>query len=209
MELLPKSLQNLINEFRKLPGVGEKSAIRMAYYYLKVDKSELKNLSNVFLDVANNVHQCTICCNYSNEEICVVCDDSRRNSNVILVVEEPIDAVVFEGMNIYDGVYHVLDGVISPVNGIGPSDIFIDQLFSRLVKKKNELEDGQELELILAITSNLEGEATATYIKNKIDELNLDYVKITSLAQGLPTGADIDYADKQTLQKAYKGRVNY
>lgn len=201
MNVLPKSIQNLIEEFAKLPGIGPKSAARITYYYLKSGKDRLISLSKLCNFVAENINECSVCGNFSEENICDICSSSQRNIQTVVVVEEPLDINAIESIGSYTGRYFVLGGVISPVNGVGPDDIRINELI-KFIKTNNEIE-----EIVIAIDSNLEGEATMEYIVGKINENNIA-VKITTLARGIPTGADIDYADEKTLKKAFEARTS-
>lgn len=196
---IPKSVIKLIEEFQKIPGVGPKSAARMAFYYLKGPSSSLKNLSNNLIEVSEKICKCSICANFTDNQsgICKICEDSNRDQNQIMVVEDPLDIISIEQTGSYGGEYHVLGGLISPVNGVGPDELSINQLLKRVEQK-------ERVEIIFGLTPNLEGEATVSYIAKKIEK-NKNVI-VSTLARGLPTGADLDYADSQTIQKAYIGR---
>jgi recombination protein RecR len=198
--LLPDSIQNLIDEFSKLPGVGPKTAARLAFYLLTKPKSDIESLGQAVLNLSKNLIFCEKCFNISDSDVCNICADERRNKKIITVVEEPLDVIALEKSLGFNGVYHVLGGVISPINGVGPDDLRISQLLDRL-------EDGVE-EIILATNPNLEGEATAAYIKSKISELKPD-LAITRIARGLPIGGDLEYADEVTLKRSLEGRREY
>ncbi len=202
MNSLPRSIIKLIHEFQKLPGVGPKTAARMAYFYLKNSKTYLNNLSELLVEISKKVVKCKECSNYTDKEdgVCEICSDTSRNQDQIMIVEESLDLVSIEEAHIYFGKYHVLGGVISPVNGIGPEDLEIKLLKERISKNKST-----QIEVIFALTPNLEGEATVSFIQKKLKDI--DNLKFTILARGLSTGTDLDYVDSQTLSKAFDGRV--
>lgn len=199
--MLPKSIQNLIEEFSKLPGIGPKSAARLAFYLLTKPKRDVESLGKAVLSLNENLKYCKQCFNISEEELCGVCQDGKRDKKILAIVEEPLDLIALEKTAVYNGLYHVLGGAISPINGIGPEELRIHQLLSRLK------EDGIS-EVILATDPNLEGEATAAYVKEKIFELGLA-IKITRIARGLPVGGDLEYADEVTLRRSLEGRRDY
>jgi recombination protein RecR len=192
-------VQDLIDELGRLPGVGPKSAQRIAFYLLAADPVDVRRLVLALTEVKDKVRFCTICGNVSEEEQCRVCRDPRRDLTVICVVEEPKDVVAIERTREFRGRYHVLGGAISPIEGVGPDDLRIRELMVRLA-------DGSVTELILATDPNLEGEATATYIARLVREMD---VKVTRLASGLPVGGDLEYADEVTLGRAFEGRRAY
>jgi len=200
--MLPESVQNLIDQFSKLPGVGPKTAARLAFYLLTKPKSDIENLGSAVLGLANNLQYCEKCFNISEATTCRICDDERRNENVIMVVEEPLDVIALEKSLPFEGVYHVLGGAVSPINGIGPDDLRIGQLIERL-------RGGKADEIVLATNPNLEGEATAAYIKDRILQLNLPNIRITRIARGIPVGGDLEYADEVTLKRSIEGRREY
>lgn len=189
-------LAKLIDEFNKLPGVGKKSAQRLAFYILSKDYSYVKNFSDALLCVKEKVNFCEKCFNVTDKTICDICHDPKRNQNIICVVENPKDVIAMENLNEFKGVYHVLHGVISPLNEIGPDDIKIKELVDRVAK-------GDVEEIILATNLNVEGETTAMYIAKLLGNFCNN---ITRLANGLPVGSDIEYADEGTLLNAYEGR---
>lgn len=199
--MLPKSVENLIDQFSKLPGVGPKTAARLAFYLLTKPKSDIEDLGHSVLELADGLQHCKECFNIAEEEICRICGDERRNKSIITVVEEPLDVIALERSLGFDGVYHVLGGVISPINGVGPEELRIEQLIDRL--RNNEI-----VEVILATNPNLEGEATATYVKDKIAALGQE-IRITRIARGLPMGGDLEYADEVTLKRSLEGRREY
>jgi recombination protein RecR len=189
-------VQNLIDELGRLPGVGPKGAQRIAFYLLAADPADVRNLVAALTEVKDKVRFCTICGNVSEEDQCRVCRDPRRDLSVICVVEEPKDVVAIERTREFRGRYHVLGGAISPIEGVGPDDLRIRELMTRLA-------DGTVTELILATDPNLEGEATATYLARLVKPMDL---KVTRLASGLPVGGDLEYADEITLGRAFEGR---
>jgi len=198
--MIPKNIQNLIDEFSKLPGIGPKSAQRLTFYLLRGAKRNIQGLGEAVLNLKDDLRICGVCCNIAEKDPCMVCDDDRRTKETIVVVEEPLDIIAIEKTGKFKGLYHVLHGAISPVDGIGPDDLYIKQLLGRL-KDKSEIN-----EIIIATNSSLEGEATAMYLSRLIQPLG---VKITRLAHGLPMGAEIEYADEITLGRALDGRREY
>ena len=192
-------VQDLIDELGRLPGVGPKSAQRIAFYLLAADPVDVRRLVAALTEVKEKVRFCSICGNVAEEEQCRVCRDPRRDLSVICVVEEPKDVVAIERTREFRGRYHVLGGAISPIEGVGPDDLRIKELMTRLA-------DGTVTELILATDPNLEGEATATYLARFVKEMDL---KVTRLASGLPVGGDLEYADEVTLGRAFEGRRAY
>ncbi len=190
------SLQKLIEEFRKMPSVGLKSAERFAYYVLGLDDQEIKSLAGAITDAHEKIHTCSICCNLTEGEKCDICGNPKRDVSTICVVENPRDIAAFERTHEYRGVYHVLHGVMSPINGIGPNDIRVKELISRLA-------DDAVNEVIMATNPTAEGEATAVYISKLIKPMG---IKVTRLAYGMPVGSDLEYADEVTLSRALDGR---
>lgn len=190
------ALQSLVDELSRLPGVGPKSAQRLAFHLLAADPSDVERLVEAITQVKVRVRFCSVCGNVSEQEQCRVCQDPRRDRSVICVVEEPKDVLAVERTREYRGLYHVLGGAISPINGIGPDDLRIRGLLTRL--------SGTEVgEVILATDPNVEGEATAAYLTRLIAPLGLT---VTRLASGLPVGGDLEYADEVTLGRALQGR---
>ena len=189
-------VQDLIDEFARLPGVGPKGATRIAFYLLNSDNSEVERFAQVLKEVKEKVRFCKECYNVAENDLCRICADNRRDSSGICVVEEPKDVLAVERTREFRGRYHVLGGAISPIDGIGPDDLRIKELMTRLA-------DGKVTEIILATDPNLEGEATATYLARLISPLGL---KVTRLASGLPVGGDLEYADEITLGRAFEGR---
>ncbi|MDA0566789.1 recombination mediator RecR [Streptomonospora sp. S1-112] len=190
------AVQNLIDELGRLPGVGPKSAQRIAFHLLAAETADVKRLANALVEVKERVRFCSVCGNVAEESECRICRDPRRDTAVICVVEESKDVVAIERTREFRGRYHVLGGAISPIEGVGPDDLRIKELMTRLA-------DGQITELILATDPNLEGEATATYLARLVKPMGL---KVTRLASGLPVGGDLEYADEVTLGRAFEGR---
>jgi recombination protein RecR len=189
-------VQDLIDELGKLPNVGPKSAQRIAFHLLAADAADVRRLAQVLLEVKDKVRFCSVCGNVAEEEQCRICRDPRRDLSVICVVEESKDVVAVEKTREFRGRYHVLGGAISPIEGIGPDDLRVRELMTRLA-------DGTVTELILATDPNLEGEATATYLARLVKPMGL---RVTRLASGLPVGGDLEYADEVTLGRAFEGR---
>ncbi len=195
---VPKSVQNLIEAFERLPGIGPKTAQRLTYYLFHAPKEEAKALSDAAIDMKEKTKICSICFNIGEEDICQVCSESSRDSSIIAIVEDPLDVLALERSG-YKGLYHVLHGVISPLENIGPDELHIREILGRL-------KDGKIKEIILATNPTMEGEATAMYIQRLISQLG---VKITRIARGLPVGGDLEYADETTLSRAMEGRKEY
>lgn len=189
-------LSRLIEHFERLPGIGRKTAQRLAYYVLKMPEEQAKDFSETIISAKNDIHYCKECCNFTDKELCPICSDERRDSSVICVVESPRDVVAFERTKEFNGLYHILHGIISPLNGVGPEQICIKELLSRL-------KNGKVKEVIMAANPTVEGEATAMYISKLIHPLD---VKVTRLAYGVPVGATLEYADEVTLSRALEGR---
>ena len=189
-------VQELIDELGRLPGIGPKSAQRIAFHILQTQNFDVTRLSEVLRDVRDKVRFCDICGNVTEQETCTICRDPRRSPATICVVEEAKDVVAIERTREFKGLYHVLGGAISPIDGIGPDDLRIRQLMQRLA-------DGTVTEVIIATDPNLEGEATATYLSRMLMHLDL---RVTRLASGLPVGGDLEYADEVTLGRAFEGR---
>jgi recombination protein RecR len=189
-------VQELIDELGRLPGIGPKSAQRIAFHILQTETFDVTRLAEVLMEVKEKVRFCEICGNVTEQEQCSICRDPRRSPSTICVVEEAKDVVAIERTREFRGLYHVLGGAISPIDGIGPDDLRIRQLMQRLA-------DGTVSEVIIATDPNLEGEATATYLSRMLMHLEL---RVTRLASGLPVGGDLEYADEVTLGRAFEGR---
>jgi recombination protein RecR len=204
---MTETIQKLIDEFSKLPGIGKKTAQRMAFYILKNKKEEAEALAQALLDVKEKVHYCSVCFNITEEDPCSICKDEKRDRSIICVVEEANDVVALEKTNQYKGLFHVLGGVLSPLDGIGPDDLKIKELLLRLKGPKDPASrEKQVKEVILATNPNTEGEATAIYLSKLIKPLG---VKVTRIARGLPAGGDLEYADQVTLANAIEGRIEF
>jgi recombination protein RecR len=186
----------LIEEFHKLPGIGPKSAQRLTYHLLRAPADDARALAQAILEVKEKTVLCSVCQNITDSDPCSICSNPERDHGAICVVEEPLDILALERTGAYRGLYHVLHGVISPMDGVGPEDLKVQELLSRL-------RSGDVREVIMATNPNLEGEATAMYIARLISPLGL---KVTRLARGLPVGADLEYADNVTLARALEGR---
>ena len=196
MENYSEPIDRLINEFSKLPGIGRKTAQRLAFHVINMDIKDVTGLSKALVDVKNEIKYCSVCCNISDTEVCPICANSHRDPSTICVVEDPRDVAAMERTKDYSGRYHVLNGVISPMDGIGPDMLNIKELISRLG-------DGSVKEIIMATNLTIEGEATAMYISRLVKPMG---IKVTRIAHGLPVGGDLEYADDVTISKALEGR---
>ncbi|MBM4401674.1 MAG: recombination protein RecR [Candidatus Cloacimonetes bacterium] len=202
-----KPIQRLIDELQNLPSIGPKSAARLTYFLLRAPKERGQNLAEAILNLKEQTKTCEICFNVADSTPCEVCADNNRDHNVIMVVEEPMDVVAVERTGKFNGVYHVLGGVINPPAGIGPEELRIAELLKRLSAVVPPIR-----EVILATNPTTEGEATAMYIAKQLRNLGTEQLrnlKITRIARGLPTGGDLEYADQTTLVKSLEGRVEY
>lgn len=197
---IAKPLAQLIESFEKLPGIGPKSAQRLAYYLLHVPQTYLDDFAQNLENLKKNTVLCSICKNVAEDDPCPICDDSGRDKSTVLVVEQPLDLIAFERSGKYRGLYHVLHGAINPLDNIGPDEIFIKDLLSRASSSKSPI-----TEIIIATNPTMEGEATAMYINKQLTIYNLQ-LKVTRLGMGVPTGADLEYADDTTLTQALEGR---
>lgn len=195
MQFIP-AFSKLVEEFEKLPGIGSKTAQKMAYYIVASDKSVAKSFSDALLDAKENIRCCSICQNITDSDICNICSNSKRDNSIICVVEKPSDIDVVERTRDYDGVYHVLHGLISPMNDVGPDDIKLAELLQRV--SENDI-----TEVIMATSPNVEGQATAMYIAKLLKTFG---VKVTGLALGIPVGGSIEYSDSITLARAMENR---
>lgn len=202
MASLPKSLQNLINEFSKLPGIGGKSASRLAFYLLKQSPLDVDSFADAVANLQKGIIYCSRCFNMAESDPCKICSDSRRNQGLICVVEDPLDVVAMDQIAGFNGVYHVLGGAISPLDGVGPEKLKIKELLARLQTPGSK-------EIILSTNPSMEGEATAMYIAKQLRAPEFSHVKITRLGRGLPMGADLEYADEMTLSQALEGRQEF
>ncbi|MCL0029764.1 recombination mediator RecR [Dehalococcoidia bacterium] len=189
-------VSRLIEEFHKLPGIGPKSAARLTYHLLRMPEDQARSLAEAIVAVKERIVLCSLCQNLTDTDPCAICGSTERDRTMICVVEEPLDILALERTGGYNGLYHVLHGVISPIEGIGPDDLKIGELLARL-------RDGSVAEVILATNPSLEGEATTMYLQRLISPLGL---RVTCLARGLPVGGDLEYADEVTLARALEGR---
>ena len=192
-------LERLIEQLRKLPGIGAKSAQRLAFYVLRISRAEADALAKAIVEVKETIRLCSVCFNITDTDPCSMCSDAGRDSTTICVIEEPNNVVAVEKSGQFRGRYHVLHGALSPLRGIGPQDLKIGPLLERL-------RDGKVTEVILATNPNVEGEATAVYLARLLKPLG---VSVTRLAQGLPAGGDLEFTDDLTLKRAFEGRRDY
>ncbi len=207
MNTLPTSLKQVALFLERLPGIGGKSANRLAFYLLRLPDQDLKEFAHSVSELKERTKLCKNCLNLTEEELCAVCSDTKRDPAVITIVENVLDLLSFETGNMYEGIYHVLHGRIDPLNHISPDDIHINKLLERIENAKGAIK-----EIVLATNPDMEGEATAMYIKNKLRELQTKEgmeFKVSRLAYGLPMGANLEYADYMTLRKAMEGRNKY
>jgi len=193
----PTTILNLIECFKRLPGIGEKTAERLALSILDIDDDTVSLFSKSIKDMKSKIKRCEKCNNFSEDKLCEICKDKTRNKKTLCVVEEPKNVVLFEKLNIFDGYYHVLSGLISPIDGINPEDINLSTLINRVKEDKVE-------EIILALKPSIEGETTSLYISKILEDTN---VKISKIAHGIPMGAEIDYVDSLTLELALENRM--
>lgn len=216
MAVLPRSVEKVIEEFGKLPGVGPKSAARMAYFFLRAPRERSEGLAHALIAMKDQTKTCSVCFNVADMDPCAICSDRTRNRTSICVVEEPLDVVALEQSGVYSGTYFVLGGVVSPADGIGPEQLRMRDLKSvvseraQSVANSTRTDGPAELEIIIATNPSLEGEATSAYIHDMLDEIELPEgvtIRLSRLAVGLPTGADLEYADRQTLKRALEGRT--
>lgn len=197
MEYFALPLQNLIEEFEKLPGIGSKTAQRLAFFILNRSKEDAQKFAAAIIDAKESLRYCKVCQNLSDREVCGICDNPMRDHSVICVVESPRDVIQIEKTNEFSGVYHVLHGAISPMDNVGPDDIRIKELIARI-------SGGDVKEVIMATNPNLEGETTAMYISKLIKPFGIN---VTRIAHGVPVGGELEFADEITLSRALKGRV--
>lgn len=195
MDFYPVAIEKLIEEFAKLPGIGKKTAQRLTLYVLNLPKDEVEEFSNALIKARGTIKYCSVCGNFTDSDPCAICGNPSRDKTQICVVEQPKDIMTMEKVKDYNGVYHVLHGNISPMQGRGPQDIRLRELVSRM--------NGNIKEVIVATNPNIEGEATAMYISKILKPLD---VKVTRIAAGIPVGGDLEYADEVTLSKALEGR---
>lgn len=196
MDIYSGHINKLIEQLSRLPGVGAKSAQRLAFHIINMPKEEVEGIANAMISAKEHIHYCKECYTFTDEELCPICKDPNRNHKQIMVVEQTRDMAAYEKTGKYEGVYHVLHGAISPMLGIGPSDIKLAELMKRLQKDVDEV--------IIATNSNLEGETTAMYISKMIKQAG---IKVTRIASGVPVGGDLEYIDEVTLLRALEGRT--
>ena len=195
MESYPQSVERLISEFAKFPGIGKKTAQRMAFHILMSNNEHSAHLAQAVMDVKTKILLCSACGGITEDDPCHICSDPKRDKNLICIVEDPADIYAFERMGIFRGLYHVLGGVISPLDGIGPDSLTIDRLLTRI-------QEG--MEIILATNASIEGDTTALYLGKILNEKG---VEVTRLARGIPVGGELEYVDEATLQRAMEGRT--
>ncbi len=193
---MPESIRRLIESFKMLPGVGEKTAERLAFSILDFDEDQIELFSNSIVDVSNNIKKCNVCNNLTEKDICDVCEDNTRNNELLCVVDDVKNIFIFEKMAMYNGLYHVLDGLISPMDGINPEDIGLEKLIDRI-------QNGNFKEVVFAFNPSIEAETTSMYIKRILSDTN---IKFTRLASGVPMGANMEYIDSLTLERALSDR---
>ena len=201
---IPKPIRALIESFQKLPGIGPKTAQRLTYYLLHVPQGELDSFAEALASLKKETVLCSICRNVSEHDPCPICSEASRDESTILVVEQPLDILAFERTSKYKGLYHVLHGAINPLENIGPDELYIKDLLDR-IKNSHPSKSGAIREVIIATNPTMEGDATAMYIAKKLKIENGKF-KITRLGMGIPTGADLEYADETTLVEAIEGR---
>lgn len=221
---IPKVIQKLIDSFEKLPGIGPKTAQRLTFYLLHVPQTELDSFSEALVNLKKNTVLCSVCKNVDECDPCSICSDSARDKGTVMVVEQPLDVLALERAGKYKGVYHILHGAINPLENIGPDEIFIKELVKRVASHplRQSASEASELpvsEIILATNPTMEGEATAMYIKKQLEQQTTDNlpaqagkqqrVRVTRLGLGLPTGADLEYADETTLTQSIEGRREF
>lgn len=195
--MYPDSIKKVVESFKLLPGIGEKTAERLAFSILEIDDDNLKLFSDSILELKNNIKNCSVCNVLTDHDKCDICESNLRNKKILCIVDDSKSVFLFEKMGIYDGVYHVLDGLISPIDGITPDDIGLEKLISRIKKEQFE-------EIVIAVSPSIEGETTALYIKKILEDMD---IVISKIANGIPMGADMEYLDVMTLERALKDRT--
>ena len=195
-----KVVEDAVNEISKLPGIGKKTAFRLAMHLLKESPEQAQSLSKSIVDLREKINYCKVCHSISDDDICNICSSTKRDDNIICLVEETKDVLIIENTNQYFGTYHVLGGIINPMEGIGPNELNIDSLLKRIK------EDDSVDEVILALSSTMEGDTTAFYISKKLKELG---IKVSSIARGVPIGGEIEYTDELTLGRSIINRTNF
>jgi len=205
--ILPQSVSKLIEEFSKLPGIGPKTASRLTFYLLSKSPKDVESLGEAVAGLRKNLKYCENCFNITEESPCAICNDPKRDQKTVMIVEEPLDIVAMEKTG-FSGIYHVLGGVISPIEGIGPENLRISEILAKIKKGDFQKKDCIK-EIILATDPSLEGEATAMYLAREINKLARKGLIVTRIARGLPVGSDLEYADEITLTRALEGRREY
>jgi recombination protein RecR len=195
--MYPDSIKSLIESFKYLPGIGEKTAERLAFSVLSMEKEQVETLSKSLIDASKNIKRCKVCNNISEGDICEICQNFNRNNDLLCLVEDPKTVFSIEKLGTFDGYYHVLNGLISSFNGINPEELQLDKLINRI-------QEGHFKEIIIAVKQSIEGEMTALYIKNVLNDID---VKVSRIASGIPMGADMEYVDSLTLEKAFDNRT--
>lgn len=195
--MVSKYLEALISEFSKIPGMGQKSAARAAFYILKLKDSDVKRFASALIDIKEKIRECSVCGGISDADICSICSDQTRDSSLICVVEDEKDILTIEKTRIFKGVYHVLKGVISPLDGIGPDDLRINELYDKC-------KTGKVREIILATNPTLEGDATSLYLTHKLKDMN---IRVMRISRGLPVGGELDFADTATIARSFDERI--
>jgi len=201
MEFSSKLIESAINEFSKLPGIGKKTALRLVLHLLKQDESFTTDIAQSLMDMRQNIKYCKKCHNISDEEICNICKSHKRDNSIICLVEDTRDVLAIENTSQYNGLYHVLGGIISPIEGIGPEDLTIDSLIKRVSSSESEVK-----EIIFGLSPTMEGDTTAFYISKKVKQLG---IKTSTIARGIPIGGELEYADEITLGRSIVSRTAY
>ena len=206
MAEFPKAVKNLISTFERLPGIGPKSATRLVFYLLNTPNSYVVELAQNLINFKKDIKICKQCFSVSEKETCGICDDDKRDTHTLCVVERAIDVMAIENVGGFKGLFHVLGGVVNPLEHVSPDDLKIDELINRLVELINRDDEEIDIEVILATNPTMEGEVTALYIKKRIQDMKQPRIKMTRIGSGLPMGADLEFADQATLSRAMEGR---
>ena len=196
MRFTSESVEQIVEEFAQLPGIGKKTALRLALYILKMPREKVAAIAQALVNLKDKVRYCSVCSNITESDPCIICSSPKRNRNIICVVEEPKDVMALEKTNEFHGLYHVLGGALSPLDNIGPEDLKVKELLPRITENIEEI--------ILAMNPNVEGETTTIYLSRLLKPLN---VKVTRIARGIPIGGDLEFADEATLSRALEGRI--
>lgn len=206
MAEFPKAVKNLISTFERLPGIGPKSATRLVFYLLNTPNSFVVELAQNLVNFKKDIKICKKCFSVSESDVCNICEDEKRDRYTICVVERAIDVMAIENVGGFNGLFHVLGGVVNPLEHVSPDDLKIDELINRLVELINQDKENQDIEVILATNPTMEGEVTALYIKKRIEDMKEPRIKMSRIGSGLPMGADLEFADQATLSRAMEGR---